>query len=289
VADQLTTYRPQVGQPSSSLVQASRYSFAELADIYSRARVDYIVPMPMNARRMEEYIRHYDVDLEASFVAINEVEAELGVGMLGLRGQRAWITRLGIVPEQRGHRVGQLLTSSLIEAARERAAGQVQLEVIEGNEPAHRLFLKLGFEAVRRLLVIRRPPGAVKDGLKFETDVLTPDEIRTCLDQRLPGASWIEETASLLNAGNLGGLRVTLLTGEQGWISFCQTPFQLSHFVVGTQDERIALALLQAVHQVYPLQDTKVENLPTDSPLWPAFQRVGYVETFRRIEMLMNL
>src|SRR4051812_5416282 len=98
--------------------------------------------MPMNGRRMEEYVKHYDVDLEASFVAVNAEEAEMGIGMLGLRGQRAWITRLGILPDQRGHSVGQFLVNKLIDTARERSVTQVQLEVIEGNEPAHRLFLK---------------------------------------------------------------------------------------------------------------------------------------------------
>ncbi len=284
-----TSDRLQAARPSSSLVIASRYSFAALADIYSRARVDYIVPMPMNARRMEEYIRHYNVDLDASYVAVNEDQIELGVGMLGVRDQRAWITRMGILPEQRGHKVGQLLTGRLIDAAREKRAAQVQLEVIEGNEPAHHLFLKLGFAEIRRLLVIRRPPTAIKDVLAFESEALTADDLRLCLDQRPPGASWIEETPSLLNAGNLSGFRVTLPSGDQGWIVFCQTAFQLSHFVLGTPDERVALALLQAVHQANPLQDTKVENLPVDSPLWPAFQRAGYVETFRRVEMLMTL
>lgn len=289
MAEGITTPRQQAGRPSSSLALASHFSFAALADIYSRARVDYIVPMPMNARRMEEYIRHYDVDLDASFIALDEDELELGVGMLGRRGSRAWITRLGILPERRGHKIGQLLTASLIDAARERGAEQVQLEVIEGNEPAHRLFEKLGFVETRRLLVIRRPPGVVEAAMTFEIETLSADDIRVCLDQRLPGASWIEETPSLLNTGTLNGLRVTLPTGEQGWVVFCKTPLQLSHIVLSTRHERLALVLLQAAHQGSPLLDTKVENLPVDSPLWPVFQQAGYVETFRRIEMLMQL
>jgi len=270
-------------------VRASEYSFSELARIYNETRVDYIVPMPMNARRMEEYVRHYDVHLESSFVALNDHDEEMGIGMLGLRGRRSWITRLGIMPDQRGHHVGQFLVSKLIEAARAQAADQMQLEVIEGNDPGTRLFLKVGFEEVRRLLVIRRPPGEITGTLTFETEPLGADAVRECLASRAPGASWLDENASLLNMGRLGGLQVTLPSSKASWIVFYETPFQLSHLVLGSEDDLIALALLQAVHQAKPMLDTKLENLPLASPLWSIFQKVGYVESFRRIEMRLTL
>jgi len=59
------------GQSNRSVVSASEYTFAALAQIYNQGRVDYIVPMPMNARRMEEYVRYYDVALDASVVMLN--------------------------------------------------------------------------------------------------------------------------------------------------------------------------------------------------------------------------
>lgn len=38
-------------------VPIAQYSMDDLAAIYNRARVDYIVPMPMNGKRMAEYIQ----------------------------------------------------------------------------------------------------------------------------------------------------------------------------------------------------------------------------------------
>jgi len=270
-------------------VSADQFSLDELTRIYNEARSDYMIPMSMKPVEMDAYLRHYDVRLDASFVALNTNDEEMGIGMLGLRGQRAWITRLGVLPDQRGHRVGQFLVNKLIKTARENAADQMQLEVIEGNEPAYRMFLKAGFEEMRRLLVIRRPPGNLSDGLAFQSERLGSDAIRECLAVRPPGASWLDESASLLNMGHLAGLRVTLPSGNASWIVFYESPFQLSHLVFGSENAEIALALLQAVHQANPLQDTKVENLPLNSPLWPIYQRVGYLESFRRIEMRLML
>ena len=61
------------------------------------------------------------------------------------------------------------------------------------------------------------------------------------------------------------------------------------NLVFSGEDKSIALALLHAVHHQYPRHETQVENLPVNSPLWPIFQRVGYVESFRRIEMRLLL
>src|SRR5690606_19423524 len=137
----------------------SHYNYAELADIYNRAREDYIVPMPMNARRMEEYVTAYDIDLDASFVAVDTEDGEInGICMLGVRDDTTWITRLGVIPERRRRKSGLFLMEAEIEESKRLGKNYVQLEVIKGNDPAHRLFMKLGFEVTRELLVIRRPP-----------------------------------------------------------------------------------------------------------------------------------
>jgi GNAT superfamily N-acetyltransferase len=98
-----------LAQPSYMAVPCSKYTFAELADIYNQSRVDYIVPMPMNAKRMEAYVRSYDVDLDASIVVFDSAGLMAGVGMLGLREDRAWITRVGVLPDRRGHNLGLFL------------------------------------------------------------------------------------------------------------------------------------------------------------------------------------
>lgn len=71
--------------PGYYAVTCSQYNFAQLAEIYNATRIDYIVPMPMNARRMEQYVKMYDVSLEASSVIFNTGHEMVGLGMVGVR------------------------------------------------------------------------------------------------------------------------------------------------------------------------------------------------------------
>lgn len=275
-------------------VPTSRYTFAELADVYNRAREDYIVPMPMNARRMQQYVTAYDIDLDMSFLAMEPDEEIInGVCMLGVRDERTWITRLGVIPERRRRRSGQFLMDYEIDVSRDAGMRLVQLEVIKGNKPAHRLFTKLGFEVTRELLVIRRPPGAIDTNLMpdgMQVKMVTSDEVFPLLEGREAGAAWTEETASLRNAGNMQGITVTLPDGETGWIVYQQTAFQLSHFVFQPDiSQAMMRALIAAVHTTHKMQDTKVENVPLLHPTWEAYQAMGYVIAFSRIEMILTL
>lgn len=287
------TDSPADRNPQRYTVPASHFTYDQLAQIYNQARVDYIVPMPMNGRRMEEYVRYYDVRLDASHVAYNEEGQETGVAMLGLRDSRAWITRLGVVPHRRGGRIGQYLTEMLLEESAQRGATRVQLEVILGNEPAYRLFEKLGFVPVRELLVIRRPPGMPEDDpAQADVEVSEIDEGRMlmCLEARDSLPSWLDETPSLLNAGNLRGVHVRLPSGEETWAIYQRTPFQITRFVLGPAASPAAMrAALHYVHREFPTQDAKIENIPAAGPEWPAYQAMGYFEVFRRVEMYLFL
>lgn len=278
---------------TNEAIVATEYDYAQLADIYNEARVDYIVPMPMNAKRMREYCLAYDVDLVSSIIAADHEDKGVnGICMLGVRDERTWITRLGIIPHRRRRHAGQFLMLSEIEKSVQMGKKLMQLEVIKGNEPAHRLFSKLGFVETRELLVIRRAPGEVAPKLIPEMTVqeIPETEIFDYLAHREAGAAWTEETISLRNAGNITGLSVTLADGEKGWIAFQSSIFQLSHFVLEPNTSRnMRYALIAAVHSKYPLQDTKIENVPVDHPTWPVFRDFGYMESFSRIEMLLDL
>lgn len=277
------------------VIPASRYSFEELAALYNQSRVDYIVPMPMNARRMEEYVYSYDIDLETSAVALNGDGEPSGVAMLGLRGSRAWITRLGVIPEKRGRKTGQFLMETLLNNALQRGARRVQLEVIKGNEPARRLFLKLNFVDTRELVVIRRPPGQTRRLFDIPPAVVTPlaaEDMPALLDTLDHEASWVEESRSIQRAGSLQGFRIELDSGQRGWAIFQLKPFQINHVALAVQpahDPLAARTLLYHLHQQYPRHDTKIENVPANHPHWPVFQEIGYLEAFRRCEMALEL
>jgi ribosomal protein S18 acetylase RimI-like enzyme len=275
-----------------TVVPASQFTFEELTEAYNQTRVDYIVPMPMNAARLREYVHNYDVDMDASAVAV-EGSQILGLAMLGARPGHTWITRLGILPAKRRCGTGQLLMEYLIAQSRRLRPEYILLEVIKHNVPAYQLFQKLGFREIRELLVLRRPPGP----LPGEVDPYTVQRLDTTqaialLQQRQGAPSWLDETPSLENAGNLAALRVELKTGGRGWLVYQNTVFQLGRLVLQTEvgdPRQVAMALIHALHTRHPAQDTKTENFPVPDPHWSALQAMGYVESFRRIEMRLDL
>jgi ribosomal protein S18 acetylase RimI-like enzyme len=274
------------------IVPASAFTIEELVAAYNQTRVDYIVPMPMNSERLAEYIRHYDVDLARSAVALDEGEP-LGLAMLGVRDDHTWITRLGVIPSKRKRGTGRALMENLIAQSESLGVSHVILEVIVGNDPAYHLFRRLGFDEVRELLVMRRPPGPPNmDVGPYDLHVLGERQAANLLQDRQSMPSWLDETASLSNVANLTGLRVSLPESDRGWLIYQESTFQLGRLVFQTNlgdPHRVALALLHALHQSHPAADTKSENLPADDPHWPALQEMGYFESFRRIEMRLNL
>jgi GNAT superfamily N-acetyltransferase len=274
------------------LRRASEFTLEELTNAYNQTRIDYIVPMPMNTRRLREYIHNYDVDMERSAVALSDGHI-LGISLLGVRPGCCWSTRLGVLPVKRRRGTGESLMRDNISMARKLGADYVILEVIKDNEPAHKLFEKLGFRELRVLLILRRPPGLPQeDAGLYKVEHLGSDEAIALLHQRRSTPSWLDDTPSLINAGSLAALRVELPNGSRGWLVYQSTTFQLGRLVLQTEvgDPReVARALLHALHDKYPIKDTNTENLPLDDPHLPGLLDMGYLESFRRIEMRLDL
>lgn len=279
-------------QPTSLILPASAFTLETLTDAYNQTRIDYIVPMPMNVARLQQYIHNYDVQLEHSAVALEEDQI-LGLAMLGVRLPRTWITRLGMLPVKRRRGTGQRLMEYLIARSEALQAEQIILEVIQNNIPAHTLFRKLGFQETRDLLVIRRPPRApIPAAPAYSARLLEADTALPLLQRRRSVPSWLDETPSLYHAGNMKGLEVHLDSGDWGWAVFQHTPFQLGRLVLQAEtanEDAVVRALLHALHTAYPHHDTKHENLPAADPYWPILQDFGYLLSFTRIEMVLPL
>ncbi|GAB4149511.1 MAG: hypothetical protein Fur0021_10600 [Candidatus Promineifilaceae bacterium] len=265
----------------------------DLAAVYNQTRIDYLVPMPMSAARLGEYIHVYDVDLSASCVLLDNAGL-FGLGMLGVRPGRGWITRLGVVPERRQAGAGRAMMEFLLEAAAARGLETIWLEVIKGNVPAYNLFQRHDFHETRELLVVRRSPifrgspAAVAQSIRA-IDPLSRVEALSLLAQRQERPNWLNETESMRNARQLEALMVQCHDGGYGWASFDVGKFQLSRIVVDViqgDPVTVTAAILQAIHQHYPRKDTVIENIAADDPKWPGFQQIGYFDSFRRIEMV---
>ena len=129
-----------------NLVASDTFTYAELADLFTRGYEGYFVPMHFDEPTLRYMVDTWDIDLARSRVA-----PDAGLCNLAIRGDRSWIGGIAVVPEARRRGVGR----ALMEAALELAPATVLLEVIEANEPAIRLYESLGFERTRVLEVWR--------------------------------------------------------------------------------------------------------------------------------------
>lgn len=270
------------------LIPASHFTIDQLVAIYNQTRVDYMVPMPMNTARLEDYIRTYDVDLDHSLVATHDGDM-LGVSMLGLRADRAWITRLGVIPDTRRRGTGLALMNGLLKQAENLKISFSMLEVIKNNVPAHQLFLKLGFYEVGELLVLRRSPTVPPpDPIVADARRLQRAEALDLVGRNRGTQPWTNQSESLFNAQDVSGLRLTLADGSEGWLVYQRQKFTLTRFAYKTETGdpvTMAWAFLSHLHHQYPRLDTQLENIQVNDPHLPAFYQMGYIESFRRIEM----
>ncbi len=274
-------------------VPANEYSLQDLTDVYNQTRLDYVVPMPMNVAKLREYVENYDIQLEHSLAA-NYKGKPFGLAMLGVRDQQTWVTRLGITPKGRRQGVGYALMKALIIRSQQLGAAEMVLEVIDNNMPARYLFEGMGFKHLRELLVIRRPPAIIDEGVVIPGHIKAFgfDKAMELLQSRTDIPSWLTDTISMENTGNLSALVGELADGSRGWVVYQNTLFQLSRLVVETEQGepvKVAQFLLQQLHRRHSFQDTVVENVDSTDPHWPAYQSLGYFSSFVRIEMSYDL
>jgi ribosomal protein S18 acetylase RimI-like enzyme len=137
--------------PDVSLVPASRYDSAALAALFTAAYEGYWFPIRLDAAAFEELAATLDLDLDASAVAVASDGRPVGLAMLGVRGGEGWVGGMGVVPDHRRAGIGERLLRELLDRARARGLARVTLEVLEQNDPARRLYERLGFRRTRAL------------------------------------------------------------------------------------------------------------------------------------------
>jgi ribosomal protein S18 acetylase RimI-like enzyme len=275
------------------VLPANQFTFEQATAAYNLGRVDYLVPMPMSVERLREYAAKYDVDINHSFISINDEREISGLLMLGVREKRTWITRLGVGANGRRQGTGQGLIQAAIDRSYALKADNIWLEVIKNNDPAHRLFIRNGFTQTRELIVARRAPTPMDVMVDDTTAVslLNRSQMIDLLPHRRLRPNWLNETESLLNIAGLSGLMVNLADGSSGWVVYHVGQYKLENIVVEVLEgdlAKVTTAVLSALHNHHPMRDSVAANLLEDEQ-WEGFKKAGYFDAFRRIEMVKSL
>lgn len=134
------------------LAPADGLSLDVLTSAFNLAFAGYYLPMTQTAASLAEMMRENDVRADVSRILLLDGAIE-GVGLVGIRDDRAWIGGMGIGPCWRGQGYGSLLLDHLLEAMRAAGARSAQLEALTINTPALALYERAGFRDTRGLLV----------------------------------------------------------------------------------------------------------------------------------------
>ena len=247
-----------------------------LAELFTAAYADYLVPVTVTAEGLRFMAAAYDFDREASLVAVRDGEL-VGLVNLGLRGPEAWIGGLGVVPSERRRGTGRRLMEDVHDQARARGAERVWLEVIVENTQAVALYEQLGYTHVRELEVWSLPGAA---GEAAECPAADAHAwIREHRDEREP---WQRADASFeIDEGTLGlmvedAAAVVRVSGDR--VGVVQ--------IAG----RTAAALRELLSGARSLGETLgVLNLPADHLAGEALLELGGRVDVRQHEMVLTM
>lgn len=156
----------------------SSVSLAELTQTFNEAFSDYFVPLQLSEEAMAVKLRSESIDLRYSIGAFEDGKLR-GFILHGIdtwSGRRAvYNAGTGVVPAHRGKGLTQQLYQAVVPQLKEEGMVQHQLEVIEQNAPAIRVYEKVGFTCARTLSCFKgRTEGEVDPALSFD-EVAVPD------------------------------------------------------------------------------------------------------------------
>lgn len=157
--------------PIFSFKPASEFPFSQLAELLTSGFEGYFVPINITQAVLLSMLRRDSIDLSASRILIKDDEP-IGVALIARRG---WVSRLaamGIVPHARNGGAGTWAMEHLVDEARVRGDKEMALEVIEQNVAGVKLYQKVGFKIIRRLVgyKLENPQGESQEELQ-EIDI----------------------------------------------------------------------------------------------------------------------
>ncbi len=270
---------------------ASEISMDTLVGIFNTGYAGYTIPVQLETDLMQRHIDQNDIDLSASRVAWVDDEL-VGVALLAQRGTRGWIGGLGIASSHRRQGIGRQLMKELLQIAQDKGLSDVQLEVIEGNDGAFKLYESLGFVVTRRLLIlqgVQLPEVSVNTVVKpatVDAALAHFEAFHTVPNPWQRERESIEKLASTMQAwvASEGDQEVAYVIGR----START-IHIVDAACAEGEGATLRALLTYLHRQQPGTSAQFANVGEDDPVWPILSTLGYEISMSQFEMRIPL
>ena len=280
-----------------TLIPARAVSVAERAQILNQSYVDYYVPMRLSPDQMASIDRFYDIDLDRSVMAMSD-DNLVGMALLSVRGDRGWMSGVGVLPEHRRRGIASAMVSRLVEGARQAGVCEISLEVIAQNTSAWRLYAEAGFGVTRELLLWRRPADA--DALPIPEERLTAASPSVLLERfdrwHSESVTWQRDATTLcrmVEAGRLKGYQLEWRGAPAAYCLVSGYGESVALMDVGIDPAKGILTpgriLLQALSHLHWGKAMTISNVPADDPLNRVLAALRFLVTVRQVEMKLTL
>lgn len=284
-----------------ALLPADAVDFATLTVAFNRAFEEYFLSLTQTPATLAALIESTDVCLPDSIVAVDRAGLPAGIGLLARREDRGWIAGMGVAPEWRGRGQGERLLSHVIARAREIGMTGIQLEVLDENMPARRLYSRLGFSQRRPLRiytgVLTRLVAEVAELAGVAVSKLNPvDVLAELAATRAVAPAWQRELPSLLHMPELRALALTPRNAPEtilAGVVYAPANFGIALLDAGasaeTPDARATQVghLVRAVVARRPRALLRAINVPPNDPLGDALDGLGCAVVSSQWEMAL--
>ncbi len=229
------------------------------------------------ARSFDDFVRRNDVDLSRAIWAFDG-EQPIGTIVFAQRGERAWLSLMGILPEFRKRGLGRTLFGAAVDAVRASGAKQIEFEVVQRNVAVQEMYKGFGFERAGELYVwARKARRIAQNGLVPRKYALSTVERAA----HAPAPCWQREAIGVARSPSV-------LIEVDGAYAFVRLRDESAYVLdAGARDVTSARALLEEFDARIPY-DITLFNEPPDSPLSFAVAEYGWTVGERQYRMHLS-
>ena len=260
----------------------------------------YFVKMNFSIEQFLKRLVQEELSAEHS-ILLYDGDTPVGIVLNGIREidgkKQAWNGGTGIAPAYRNKGLGRLAIAECIRIYEQEGAERATLEAIAENHPAIRLYEKMGYQTIGRLMnyACSKPIGLPARSTTYRTEVRSPAELG-----RLPffheNRPWQTQRRSIQN-----GEAIVLIEREGKECAYAifqkrwqedgelEAVYLYQAGLCSSPKPEMAQALLQAVFGKKPVS-SYVINLPLKEDGWDsALKEMGFKETVGQVWMEYSL
>ncbi|HEX5324443.1 MAG TPA: GNAT family N-acetyltransferase [Capsulimonadaceae bacterium] len=296
--------------PEYVLSDTSQMSIEQLAKVTNATFQGYFVLVNHTAQTFAGACRAWSLDVAQSVVLEKKDGRLVGLAMLGIRADRGWCGGFGILPRYRGRGLARFLAQGLIEKARNLGLKSLQLECFVENTPAVRVYLNAGLRIIRNVATLTADLEMLSRKLQQGSspfldvnEAAAAEGLYTALQLGADSAilpTWQREPACIYTMSDLGCLIAGSRSNPRGVLVYRSTPASnhVNIVLFSYNNEHVARSLLKRaawdaspMHREGKEKVTQVSllNEPEDSPFNKLGNELGFTQTYRQHEMMIDL